>query len=130
MDKPRILLMGCGGIGGVMAAALLERGEAVTIVTHNALIAAAINARGLVVRDEDRQRLVPARATVSVPDGAGPFDFVFLATQPPQVEEAARRAAGVLATNGAVVCFHNGLCERRVAATVGAAHTLGAIVAW
>ena len=55
---------------------------------------------------------------------------MFLATQPPQVEEAARSAVGVLAADGAVVCFQNGLCERRVAAIVGARRTVGAIVAW
>jgi 2-dehydropantoate 2-reductase len=122
--------MGCGGIGGIIAATLLERGEELTIVTHNPSIATAINAHGLVVKDEDRQWVVPGRATVTVPDGSGPFDFVFLATQPPQVEEAVRSAAGVLTANGALVCFQNGLCERRVAATIGAEHTLGAIVAW
>ncbi len=130
MDKPRILLMGCGGIGGIIAATLLEHGEELTIVTHNPSIAAAINERGLVVKDPDRQRGIPGRATVTVPDASGPFDFVFLATQPPQVEAAVRSAAGVLTANGALVCFQNGLCERRVAATIGAEHTLGAIVAW
>jgi len=130
MDKPRILLMGCGGIGGIIAATLLERGDDLAIVTHNAAIAATINARGLIVEGEQGQRTVPARAMVTLPDTAGPFDFVFLATQPPQVEAAARAAAGVLAADGAAVCFQNGLCERRVAPIVGAQRTIGAIVAW
>ena len=69
MDKPKILLMGCGGIGGVIAASLLERGEDVTIVTHNPAIAAAINAAGLIVEDEKPQRTVPGQATVTIPDG-------------------------------------------------------------
>lgn len=130
MDKPRILLLGCGGIGGIIATTLIERGEDLTVVTHNPAIAEAINARGLTVKDEHHQRTVPARATVTIPDGVGPFDFVFLATQPPQVEEAARSAVGVLAAGGAAVCFQNGLCERRVASIVGAQRTIGAIVAW
>lgn len=130
MDTPRILLLGCGGIGGVLAAALVERGENLTVVTHNPAIADAINTGGLTVKDEQRQRTVPARATAQLPTGAGPFDFVFLATQPPQVEAAARAAAAVLAADGAAVCFQNGLCEQRVAAIVGAERTIGAIVAW
>jgi 2-dehydropantoate 2-reductase len=130
MDKPRILLLGCGGIGGVIAAALLERGEDLTIVTHNPAIAAALNAQGLTVNDESRQRTVSAPATATIPDGAAPFDFVFLATQPIQVEEAARSAAGLLAAGGAAVCFQNGLCEQRVAPIIGAERTVGAIVAW
>jgi 2-dehydropantoate 2-reductase len=130
MDTPRILLLGCGGIGGIIAAALRERGDDLTIVTHNPAIAAAINAHGLRVDDGERQRTVPARATATLAAGAGPFDLVFLATQPPQVEEAVRSAAGVLTAGGAVVCFQNGLCEQRVASIVGAPRTIGAIVAW
>src|SRR5262249_23384308 len=62
--------------------------------------------------------------------GTRPFEFVFLATQPPQVEEAARNALPFLAQSGAMVCFQNGLCEERVAAVAGAHRTIGAIVTW
>ena len=113
-----------------MAARLLERGRDLFIVTHNPAIADAVNQRGLVVREDDHEHIVPGRAAVALPTGAGPFDFVFLATQPPQVEEAARAALAELAPRGALVCFQNGLCERRVAAIAGVEHTLGAIVAW
>jgi 2-dehydropantoate 2-reductase len=130
MTKPKVLLMGCGGIGGIMATKLLEHGHDLSIVTHNPAIADAVNRRGLVVRDEDREHVVPGHATATLPAGTGPFEFVFLATQPPQVEEAARAAATELAPQGAMVCFQNGLCEQRVAAIAGVEHTLGAIVAW
>ncbi|MFQ5664868.1 MAG: ketopantoate reductase family protein, partial [Candidatus Binatia bacterium] len=79
---------------------------------------------------EGSEWVVPGRATAVLPPGAGPFDFVFLATQPPQVEEAARSALPCLAQQGLMVCFQNGLCERRVAAVAGAHRCLGAIVAW
>ncbi len=130
MENPRILLLGCGGIGGIIAATLLERGADLTVVTHNPAIADAVNAGGLILREELQQRTVPARATVTIPENAGPFDFVFLATQPPQVEEAMRSAADLMAADGAAVCFQNGFCERRVATIVGASRTVGAIVAW
>ena len=55
---------------------------------------------------------------------------MLLATQPPQVEEAARRALPALAPRGAMVCFQNGLCEERVAAIAGPDRAFGAIVAW
>jgi len=130
MGEQRCLLMGCGGIGGILAARLLASGTAVSIVTHNPAIAAAINARGLTVRDEGRVVTVPATATVDVPDDAGRVPFVLLATQPTQVEEAARAALAHLAPDGAMVCLQNGLCEQRVAAIAGGERTLGAIVAW
>jgi 2-dehydropantoate 2-reductase len=122
--------MGCGGIGGILAAKLLEAGRDLTIVTHNPAIAEAIDRHGLVVCNEGKQSVVPARATHDLRPNAGLFDFVFLATQPPQVEEAARAALPVLAPGGAMVCLQNGLCEQRIAAIAGRHRTIGAIVAW
>jgi 2-dehydropantoate 2-reductase len=55
---------------------------------------------------------------------------VLLATQPPQVEEAARSALPVLARDGVMVCFQNGLCEARIADIAGADRVVGGIVAW
>lgn len=130
MGQPSILLMGCGGIGGILAAKLFAGGAAPCAVTHNRTIAEAINQRGLVVRHAGRECVVRGHATPTIPAGAGPFDFVFLATHPPQVEEAARAALASLAADGAMVCFQNGLCEQRIAAIAGAQRTIGAIVAW
>src|ERR1700687_764192 len=129
MAKPKILLMGCGGIGGIIAAQLIEHDDVVA-VTHNPAIAEAINHRGLVIRDDDRETAVVGRAYAAIPPDAGRFDFVFLAPQPPQVEAAARAALPYLAPNGAMVCLQNGLCEQRVAAIAGVERTIGAIVAW
>jgi 2-dehydropantoate 2-reductase len=130
MGQPQVLLMGCGGIGGVMAAYLLPRGHHVSIVTRNPEIADAVNRGGLVVRGEHREWHAPAQAWARLPDNVGPFDYVFLATQPPQVEDAARAAHPYMHDRGAMVCFQNGLCEQRVAAIAGADRTIGAIVAW
>jgi 2-dehydropantoate 2-reductase len=130
MEQPRVLLMGCGGIGGIIAAGLAEHQVDAVIATHNGAIADAVNARGLTVCEEDLTHVVPARASVEIPSDAGLFDFVFLATQPPQVVEAARMALPHLAEGGAIVCFQNGLCEQHVAALAGPERTIGAIVAW
>ena len=122
--------MGCGGIGGIVAANLAARGAAPAVVTHNADIAAAINAAGFVVRDDDGERRVPGRATTVLPNDAGIFDVVLLATQPPQVEAAARAALPHLHPDGVMVCFQNGVVESRVAAIAGAERVVGAIVVW
>lgn len=129
--KPKILVMGAGGIGGITAALLSEAGHDVTAVTTNAAIEERLLHRGyeLVGRGSRPSRTIPAKAASSVPTGAR-FDFVLLATQPPQVEEAARTAAPALADDGRMVCFQNGLCEDRVAAIVGKERVLGGVVAW
>lgn len=128
--SPRVLVMGCGGIGGIIASSLVERDIETTIVTHNPAIAAAITQRGFTVREAHATRVVPGSALAALPEAPGAFDFVFLATQPPQLDAAARAAVAHLRPDGAMVCFQNGLCEPYVEAVVGRAQVLGAIVVW
>lgn len=127
---PRLLVVGCGGIGGIVAAHLFEQGHDVTALTTNPLIADAINGLGFRIRGDASPGTVRGRAVREIAKGSPPFDYILLATQPPQVEEAARDALPYLAPHGAMVCFQNGLCEERVAALAGPERTLGGIVAW
>lgn len=124
----RLLVMGCGGIGGIVTALLAESGHDVTAFTTNAAIADAIERRGLELRGDGPPRAVPGRVLREMPDER--FDVVLLCTQPPQVEDAARAALPALAEDGVMVCLQNGLCESRVAAIAGERRTLGAVVAW
>jgi len=119
--------MGAGGIGGIVAATLTEVGCAVTAVSTNAGIRAAVERDGFRVVDEGEERVV--RGEIA-PAPAGRYDLCVLATQPPNVEEAARTALPYLADDGRVVVLQNGLCEERVAAIVGEERVIGAIVAW
>src|SRR6266498_1210123 len=73
--QPRILVMGAGGLGGIVAATLTEVGSADT--------------SGYRVIDEGEERVV--RGWVS-PEPEGHYDLCILATQPPNVEDAARTA--------------------------------------
>lgn len=119
--------MGAGGIGGIVAATLTEIGAAVTAVSTNAEIRAAVDQAGFRVVDDGEERVV--RGWVS-PAPEGRYDLCILATQPPNVEDAARTALPHLADDAAVVVLQNGLCEDRVAAIVGEARVIGGIVAW
>ncbi|HEY1811959.1 MAG TPA: 2-dehydropantoate 2-reductase [Kofleriaceae bacterium] len=125
--QPRILVMGAGSIGGIVAATLTEIGSAVTAVSTNAEIRAAVDKAGYRVVDEGEERVV--RGWVS-PAPEGKYDLAILATQPPNVEDAARTALPHLADDAEVVVLQNGLCEHRVATIVGESRVIGAIVAW
>src|SRR5215475_9120442 len=50
--QPRILVMGAGSIGGIVAATLTEVGSAVTAVSTNALIRSAVDRAGFTVIDD------------------------------------------------------------------------------
>jgi 2-dehydropantoate 2-reductase len=125
----RILVVGAGGIGGIVAGSLAEVGADVTAVSTNPAIRRAVEAGGFRLREEGDERAVTGRILAAAPPGE-PFDVIVLATQPPQVEDAARTALDALADDGRVVVLQNGLCEERVAAIVGRERVVGAIVAW
>jgi len=125
--QPRILVMGAGGIGGIVAATLTEVGSAVTAVSTNAEIRSAVDKAGFRVLDEGEERVV--RGWVS-PAPEGKYDLCILATQPPNVEDAARTALPHLADDAEVVVLQNGLCEERIAQLVPRERVIGAIVAW
>lgn len=121
--------MGAGGIGGTVTGHLTEVGADVTAVTTNERIAGAVEARGFRLTGDGTDSDVRGRIEVGVPAGET-FDLVLLATQPPQVEEAARQALAHLADDGRMVCFQNGLCEERIADIAGPERVVGAVVAW
>ena len=125
--QPRIVVMGAGGIGGIVAATLTEVGAAVTAVSTNPAIRAAVDKAGFRVLDDGEERTVRGWMAAA-PEGS--YDLCILATQPPSVEDAARTALRHLAPDGQVVVLQNGLCEDRIAAIVGAERVIGGIVAW
>lgn len=131
--RPRILLVGAGGIGGVLGSLLCSPSSAsaeVTVVTTNAGIGAALHERGFRLRGDDAGRGGHPHAVLPAAPASGDFDWVLLAVQPPQVESAASSALAALAPHGQLVCFQNGLCEERLARLVGASRVVGGVVAW
>ncbi len=132
--NPRILMMGCGAVGGVIAAGLLGAGHDVTLVTHNAAISAAIANNGLhLVTPDGRRTLAAAICAGACSDMAGvegPFDVALLCTKATDVEEAANEALPRLSLDGYVVTLQNGIVEERVSEIVGRQRVVGAIVGW
>lgn len=129
--SPRILVVGCGGIGGIVASYLCELGASVTAVTGNPKVAEALNTQGARVREDGATRTVRGIvAFPELPETTESFDFILLATQPQDVERSAANVARALAPDGRIVCLQNGLCEYRVAKIIPSDRVLGAVVAW
>lgn len=128
--RPRVLLVGAGGIGGVLGSLLSSTPAEVSVLTTNAAIGAALSERGFRLRHDDAGRGGRPHRVLSEPPTSQDFDWVLLAVQPPQVESAARSALGALAPHGQLVCFQNGLCEERLARFTGPERVVGGVVAW
>jgi len=133
---PRILVVGSGGIGGTIAASLAQL-HAVdpsvvglpTVLVRRPELARAVRERGLRVVGTSEAHGRPA-VIGDLSELDAPVDLALLATQPPQVEAAARAVVAALADDGALVCLQNGLCEERLAAEHGDDRVLGAVVSW
>lgn len=124
-----MLLLGAGGIGGTVCGHLTEVGADITASTTNPTIFDAVKAEGFQLRGDGNPRAVPGKIHLGLPEGEQ-YDYIFLATQPPQVEEAARSALPLLGKDGRVLVFQNGLCEERIAELCGPERVIGGIVAW
>lgn len=126
----RVLVVGAGGLGGVVAGGLLEAGHDVSVLVRPGATAEALLARGLTVHGEGGTKRHAVRAVTQVGELADPVDVVVLATQPTDVEAAAAQVAPVLTDAGAAVVLQNGLCEARVGRVLGEARTVGAVVSF
>jgi 2-dehydropantoate 2-reductase len=129
MPANNALVVGAGGIGGIVAAGLAQAGVEVTAVSTNPAIRKAVADDGIRVRQQGQEYRVRA-TVVATPAASARYRVIVLATQPPQVEDAARQALPHLDDGGVFVVLQNGLCEERLAAIVGADRVVGAIVAW
>lgn len=128
----RIAVIGCGGIGGVLAATLTRAGADVTPVVGNAKIAEALGTHGYRVRELDgTETVVPLgnAPLLHASEATTPFDLAFVATQSTTLEAALADALPRLADGAAVVTCQNGLPEDRARAVVGE-RVVGCVVGW
>lgn len=131
-NKERILLLGCGGVGGVTAAGLADAGLDVTAVTANAKIAEAISTNGLVAKLPESTVHVELKAVEALnDDNAGaPFTLVLVATPPNFVKSAIEAAQPYIDDDAPFVFFQNGLAEERAATYLGEDRVVGGIVSY
>src|SRR5687768_9306595 len=108
----RILVQGCGGIGGVVAAHLARAGAHVDVVTGTPELATTLREDGLQVRDVDGTQWtarLPGQIDGELRPAGEPYDVCLLATQGTVLPAALQASAPRLAPDGVVVCFQNGL---------------------
>jgi len=129
VEQSRILIVGCGGIGGVIATKLnAAKMVEVHAVSTNPEILRSVSQDGFRLTGLDGPLTAHGPIHSDIPKGT--FDVVLLATRPPQAEEAARQAVASLHPDGVMVVLQNGLCEPRIAAIAGPERTVGGIVSF
>jgi 2-dehydropantoate 2-reductase len=132
----RVLLVGCGGIGGIVAAELGRAGVDLDIVTGNQAIRDAVLRHGLRVRDLDGKlySVTPPRSpVVSAAELAGksdPYDLCLLCTKTTTLEPVLHDVRPLLAPAADAVLLQNGLPEERAEAILGKERVIGCVVGW
>lgn len=115
----KVAIVGCGAMGSVYAALMVDAGHDVHAVTLWEDHAAAMANNGLRVEGASGDRTVEIHAGTSTA-GIGPCDLVIIATKAFDVEAAARSLAPLLGPNTTVQAVQNGLgSAERVAAIIG-----------
>ena len=127
-SEPKVLLVGCGGIGGIAAAGLARAGGDVTVVTGNPEISRAnCFTHGVRVRDLDGKRVVAAL----VSDGGEGWGLVqpwslrsvLGGDEADDAEGCAKRSAAAADLVGADSVYAKMVCAR-VARCVGGGRSL------
>jgi 2-dehydropantoate 2-reductase len=115
----RYVVLGCGAIGGTVAAGLVRDGHDVLVSDADPAVVAAINSRGLRIEGpvENFTVQVPAVLPADLPERLdGP---VLVAVKSQHTAAAAASLAGRLHGDGFVVSLQNGLNAEQLAAVVG-----------
>jgi 2-dehydropantoate 2-reductase len=124
----RYLVLGCGAIGGTVAAGLIRDGHDVLVCDADPTVVDAVNDRGL--RIEGPVEQFTARPAAVLPDGLpGQIDGpVLLSVKSHHTAAAAAALAGRLRGDAHVVSLQNGLNAPVIAAAVGPARVVEAFV--
>ena len=124
----RYLVLGCGAIGGTVAAGLARDGHEVLVSDADPAVVSAVNSAGLRIEGPVEHFTAHPRAIApaDLPDRIdGP---VLLAVKAHHTEAAAATLAGRLQGDGFVVSLQNGLTSPALAAAVGPGRVVEAVV--
>jgi 2-dehydropantoate 2-reductase len=128
----RIAVLGCGAVGGVIAACLTRAGNDVTAIVLNPRIESALLEHGFHFRELDgpSASIPPSRPPIKTPrEAEGTYDLVVTATPSTAMESALREILPFLARDAIVVTCQNGLPEDRAIAIIGD-RVVGCVVGW
>lgn len=127
--EARILVVGAGALGGVIAARLRAAGHGVRVATRDEPAAARLRATGLHVSGVGGAVSV-GLAEIAPVDAYGEgdaFDLVVLATKAREAMNVAPRLVGMLGAGGVLLAIQNGDVAQALAARLGQDRILGGV---
>lgn len=104
----KLCVFGAGAIGGLMAAKLAAKGDVEVTVIARGPHLAAMQSKGLTLRSEGAETVVPVRAVASAAE-AGPQDYVVVTLKAHSLPGAAEQMQPLLGPETAIVSAVNGI---------------------
>ena len=127
----KVLLVGCGGIGGSVAARLAPTAATLTLLSSNEEISAQWVEKTVSFNGQALKHWVePSQIFTSAAQLQGTFDLVLIAVPTPQLESLATDLRHVLRPDSRLICLSNGLGEAHLAKVLGIQQVYGAVVSW
>ena len=108
MDKPNVVMIGAGAMGGVIAGALVQAGVRITIIDTDDAHVGALREPGLLVESLGINQPIPVDAMTTPVDDEW-ADLAVIMTPAYETAHAAVTARRVLKPDGAAVSMQNGL---------------------
>ncbi len=104
----KILVVGAGALGGMVAAHLSLAGQDTTVIEINPARAKLLSDTGLFLTEGREERNVPLRVVTSV-DGLEPMDLIFVSVKSYQTEAAVRGLLPVVGDDTLMLSLQNGI---------------------
>jgi len=130
MENKKILVIGAGGIGGIVASILKSKGFDVEIICKYPAYAEKIKNEGLKVTGILGTFKVKMPAYASASEINKKYDIVLHSTKAYDVIESTKNILHVFTENTYVVSLQNGICEEAIASVIGKDKVIGCIVGW
>jgi len=107
-QNPKICVVGCGAIGGLLAARLASSGFMVHVIDRGRQLE-AIQSKGLRLLTANGEPDVNVRLSASDTFDQGPQDFIFLSVKSHQIPSVAAQLAALMHAKTVIVTVQNGL---------------------
>jgi len=121
-DTLRVLVVGTGAIGSLLAARLARAGAAkVTVAGTWTEALATVRREGITVKDDSGRWSAQVETATLSEVGPGQADYVLVLVKSPRTAAVAATAALALAPGGMIVTLQNGLGNREVLAAAAGA---------
>ena len=121
-------IYGAGSLGTVLGAYMTKGGVPVELVNRNRAHVDALREKGAhITGTVDFSTPVTA---ITPEKMTAPYDVIFLMTKQLHNKEVVTFLKPLLAPDGVIVTFQNGIPEPGIAEIVGESHTIGCVVEW